>query len=343
MRKKLVKCGGIVFGDGNIHVQSMLKAPPEDIQANVRQASRLAEAGCAAVRVAVPEKKDAALIFALKKSVKVPIIADIHNDYKTALEAVGAGADKIRINPGNIGGADRVKKIASACKAAGIPIRAGVNSGSLKSGGDAVQSALESIRLLERFDFDDIVVSVKSSSVQKTVADYRKLAELCPYPLHVGVTESGTARIGLIKSAIGIGSLLCDNIGDTIRVSLTAEPEREVEAAYDILKAAGIRRSGAFRAPSVEVVSCPACGRTRIDVAFLARQTEELTRGLGKDIKIAVMGCAVNGPGECGGADFGITGGDGEGLIYKNGKIVGKVTESELLPALMEEIKGWQN
>ncbi|MDR0196734.1 MAG: flavodoxin-dependent (E)-4-hydroxy-3-methylbut-2-enyl-diphosphate synthase [Oscillospiraceae bacterium] len=342
MKKKLVKCGGVTFGDGNVYVQSMLSRRADDIRGNIRQALRLVKAGCEVIRAAVPEKKDAALIAALKENVSVPVVADIHYDYKIALEAISAGADKIRLNPGNMGGADRLKKIANACKAANIPIRVGVNSGSVPvSGGvrDLAGYAVENVRLLERFDFDDIVVSVKSSDVPETIKAYRALSRF-RYPLHIGVTEAGTERAGLLKSAAGIGSLLCDGIGDTVRVSLTAEPEREVAAALDILKIAGIKHAAAF---GVEVVSCPACGRTKIDVVSLAKRVEGLTRGLKKNIKIAVMGCSVNGPGECKDADLGITGGDGEGLIFKKGAIVRKVAESELLAALTEEIRQWQN
>jgi (E)-4-hydroxy-3-methylbut-2-enyl-diphosphate synthase len=328
--KRLVKVGSLTFGDGNIHIQSMLNAPAHDVKANIEQARRLVRVGCDVVRVAVPSVEDVRLIGALKREIAVPIVADIHFDYRIAVESVKAGADKIRINPGNIGDSDRVKTVADTCRNAGIPIRVGVNSGSLK-GQSIVGSALENVRLLERFDFDNIVVSVKSSSVTETIVAYRELSRLVPYPLHLGITEAGTSRMGLIKSAIGIGSLLADGIGDTVRVSLTAEPEREIEAAIDILRAIG-KRGGA------DIISCPTCGRCRIDVESLAVQVEKLTRDLEKPIKIAVMGCAVNGPGECKGADYGITGGDGEGLVFKQGKVVKKVEESELIDALMEEI-----
>ncbi|MCL1789534.1 MAG: flavodoxin-dependent (E)-4-hydroxy-3-methylbut-2-enyl-diphosphate synthase [Oscillospiraceae bacterium] len=327
--KRVVKVGDLAFGGGEIFIQSMLNLPPDDIAGNIAQAERLVKAGCDVIRVAVPEKGNAGLIAELKQAVRVPVVADIHFDYRIAIASVHAGADKIRINPGNIGDADRVKAVVNACRNAGIPIRVGVNSGSTNV--SIVRAAIENIRLLERFDFNDIVVSVKSSSVAATIAAYRQLSEAVPYPLHLGVTEAGTARMGLVKSAIGIGSLLCDGIGDTIRVSLTADPESEVEAAIDILKAVGLRKR-------VEVISCPTCGRCKIDVISLAGQVESLTRDLNKPLKIGVMGCAVNGPGECKEADFGITGGDGEGLIFKHGEIVRKVAESELVNELMNEI-----
>ncbi|MCL2036410.1 MAG: flavodoxin-dependent (E)-4-hydroxy-3-methylbut-2-enyl-diphosphate synthase [Oscillospiraceae bacterium] len=327
--RKIVKVGELSFGDGKIYIQSMLNVPPDDISGNVEQAKQLVRAGCDVIRVAVPEMKDARLINALKENISVPVVADIHFDYKIAVESVKAGADKIRINPGNIGAPDRVKAVVDACKSAEIPIRVGVNGGS--SDGGIVRSALENVRLLERLDFDDIVVSVKSSSVVETISAYRELSRLVSYPLHLGVTEAGTPKMGLIKSAIGIGSLLCDGIGDTIRVSLTAEPLREIAAAKDILKAVGLRKG-------VEVISCPTCGRCKIDVVSLAEEVEKRTLDIDKPLKIAVMGCVVNGPGECKDADFGITGGNGEGLIFKKGEIVRKVEESMLIPVLMEEL-----
>ncbi|MCL1881428.1 MAG: flavodoxin-dependent (E)-4-hydroxy-3-methylbut-2-enyl-diphosphate synthase [Oscillospiraceae bacterium] len=344
MEKKIVKVGNLAFGDGNIHVQSMLSLPADDVDGNIAQAQRLVEVGCDVIRVAVPEKSDVRLISELKKAVTVPIVADIHFDYRIALESVAAGADKIRINPGNIGDDDRVRAVVNACKNArntkggrGIPIRVGANSGSTKDGKGIVDSALENVRLLERFDFNDIVVSVKSSSVLQTIAAYRELSKLIVYPLHLGVTEAGTARMGLVKSAIGIGSLLSDNIGDTIRVSLTATPEDEVKAAIDILRAIGKRKS-------VEIISCPTCGRCKIDVLALVEQLEvalqansSLESRLATDgTVIAVMGCIVNGPGECKDADFGITGGDGVGVIFAHGEIVRKVDESQLISALLE-------
>ncbi|MCL2070718.1 MAG: flavodoxin-dependent (E)-4-hydroxy-3-methylbut-2-enyl-diphosphate synthase [Oscillospiraceae bacterium] len=328
MDKRIVKVGDLNFGGGEIFVQSMLSLPVDDIEGNVLQAVRLAEAGCDVIRLAIPTIADVRLLPALKQAVQAPIVADIHFDYKIAVESVIAGADKIRINPGNIGDADRVKAVVTACKNAGIPIRVGVNSGSLK-GGSIAESAIENVRLLERFDFNDIVVSVKSSSVTATIAAYRELFGRIPYPLHLGVTEAGTYKKGVIKSAIGIGALLCDGIGDTIRVSLSADPVFEVETAIDILKAVGKRKG-------VEIISCPTCGRCKIDVVSLAEKAEQIVQGIDKPLKIAVMGCAVNGPGECKDADFGITGGDGVGLIFKKGAIVRKVEESGLLLELME-------
>lgn len=342
MSKKQVKVGGITLGDGRIYVQSMLNVHADDVDGCVAQAKRLEKAGCQIIRTAVPTLKNVNLIEALKKAVSVPIVADIHFDYRIAVACAEAGVDKIRINPGNIGTDDKVKAVVDACKARNIPIRIGVNSGSLekqlleKYGSPTpealVESALGHVAILNRLDFDDIVISIKSSSVPLTIKAYRLLADKCDYPLHVGVTEAGTERMGIIKSAMGIGSLLCDGIGDTIRVSLTADPVREVLAAQDILKAAGLGRG-------VEIVSCPTCGRTKIDLIGLAEQVENATRHIDKNIKIAVMGCIVNGPGEAREADIGIAGGDGQGLIFKQGKIIKKVSEDQLLSELLLEIE----
>ena len=342
MSKKQVKVGGITLGDGRIYVQSMLNVHADDVEGCVAQAKRLEKAGCQIIRTAVPTLKNVNLIEALKKAVNVPIVADIHFDYRIAVACAEAGVDKIRINPGNIGTDDKVKAVVDACKARNIPIRIGVNSGSLekqlleKYGSPTpealVESALGHVAILNRLDFDDIVISIKSSSVPLTIKAYRLLAEKCDYPLHVGVTEAGTERMGIIKSAMGIGSLLCDGIGDTIRVSLTADPVREVLAAQDILKAAGL-------GCGVEIVSCPTCGRTKIDLIGLAEQVENATRHIDKNIKIAVMGCIVNGPGEAREADIGIAGGDGQGLIFKQGKIIKKVSEDQLLSELLLEIE----
>ncbi len=342
MSKKQVKVGEITLGDGRIYVQSMLNVHADDVEGCVAQAKRLEKAGCQIIRTAVPTLKNVNLIEALKKAVSVPIVADIHFDYRIAVACAEAGVDKIRINPGNIGTDDKVKAVVDACKARNIPIRIGVNSGSLekqlfeKYGSPTpealVESALGHVAILNRLDFDDIVISIKSSSVPLTIKAYRLLAEKCDYPLHVGVTEAGTERMGIIKSAMGIGSLLCDGIGDTIRVSLTADPVREVLAAQDILKAAGLGRG-------VEIVSCPTCGRTKIDLIGLAEQVENATRHIDKNIKIAVMGCIVNGPGEAREADIGIAGGDGQGLIFKQGKIIKKVSEDQLLSELLLEIE----
>lgn len=340
--KKQVKVGGLTLGDGKIYIQSMLNRPAEDVEGSVRQAEELEKAGCEIVRAAIPHCSDVRLIPAIKERVKIPLVADIHFDYKIALEAAAAGVDKIRINPGNIGSDDRVAEVVKACKSRNIPIRIGINSGSLekkvlaKYGAPVPQafaeSALYHVHLLEKFDFDDIVISVKASDVKTTIAAYRLLAEQCDYPLHLGVTEAGTERMGIIKSAVGIGSLLCDGIGDTIRVSLTADPIREIYAARDILKAIGM-------GSGVNIVSCPTCGRTQIDLIALANKVEEAVRGIEKNIKIAVMGCAVNGPGEAREADLGVAGGKGEGLIFRKGEILRKVPESEIVAELMKEIE----
>ncbi len=320
----------------------MLNVPADDVKGSVRQAKQLEQAGCDIIRAAIPTVKDVRLIPAIKEAVKMPLVADIHFDYKIALAAVEAGVDKIRINPGNIGSPDRVKVVADACRKRGVPIRIGVNSGSLekpllqKYGSPTAEALAESaaghIKMLNDCDFDDIAVSIKSSDVRLMIAAYRAFAERYDYPLHLGVTEAGTERMGIIKSAVGIGSLLCDGIGDTIRVSLTADPVREVYAAMDILKACGI-------GGGVQIVSCPTCGRTKIDLIALAEQVEKLCCDVHKDIKVAVMGCAVNGPGEAREADLGIAGGDGEGLIFKKGVILRKVSEDRLLAELKKEIE----
>ncbi len=342
MSAKTVKVGSLELGKDKIYIQSMLSVPAENIADSVRQAKELEAAGCEIIRAAVPTVKDAALISALKEAVSCPIVADIHFDYKIALECVAAGVDKIRINPGNIGSADKVRAVADACRSKGIPIRIGVNSGSLekelleKYGSPTpealTESALGHVRLLNECDFDDIVISIKSSNVKTMIEAYRLLAEKTGYPLHLGVTEAGTERMGIIKSAVGIGSLLCDGIGDTIRVTLTADPVREVYAAKDILKACGM-------GGGAELVSCPTCGRTKIDLIPLAKRVEELLETVDKPIKVAVMGCAVNGPGEAREADIGIAGGNGEGIIFKKGEILRKVPEDRLFDELKREIE----
>ena len=342
MSKRTVRVADLTLGDGKIYIQSMLNVPASDVDGSVRQAVQLEKAGCEIVRAAIPTLEDVRLIPAIKSAVNIPLVADIHFDYRIALAAVEAGVDKVRINPGNIGSADRVKAVADACKERGVPIRIGVNSGSLekellqKYGSPTAEALVESaaghIRLLNDCDFDDIVVSIKSSDVRLMIEAYRLFAKRFDYPLHLGVTEAGTERMGIIKSAMGIGSLLCDGIGDTIRVSLTADPVREIYAAKDILKACGI-------GGGVQIVSCPTCGRTKIDLIGLASQVEELCRDINKDIKIAVMGCVVNGPGEAREADLGIAGGDGVGLIFKKGEILRKVPEDKLLSELKKEIE----
>ncbi len=342
MSKKKVKVGNLTLGDGRIYIQSMLNVPAEKVDETVRQAVALEKAGCEIVRAAIPTIEDVRLIPAIKEKVNIPLVADIHFDYRIALAAVEAGVDKVRINPGNIGGTDRVKAVADACRRKNVPIRIGVNSGSLerrlleKYGSPTpealVESALGHVKLLNDCDFDDIVISIKSSDVKLMIAAYRLLAQQVDYPLHLGVTEAGTERMGLVKSAVGIGSLLCDGIGDTIRVSLTADPVREIYAAKDILRACDM-------GGGVQIVSCPTCGRTKIALIPIAEQVEKLCADIDKPIKVAVMGCVVNGPGEAREADIGIAGGNGEGILFKKGKILRKVPEDRLLEELRKEIE----
>ena len=338
--------GGVPIGGGApVTIQSMTNTRTDDVAATVAQIRRLAAAGCQIVRVAVPDLAAAKAVGAIKEQIDIPMVVDIHFDYKLALECVAAGCDKVRINPGNIGGEDRVRQVADACRQKGIPIRIGVNGGSLekpilaKYGGVTpealVESAFGHIRLLEKFDFTDICVSLKSSSVPVTMAAYRLMSEKSDYPLHLGVTETGTPRMGILKSAVGIGGLLALGIGDTMRVSLSADPVEEVYAARDILKAAGVRKDGP------ELVACPTCGRTRIDLIGLANEVEERLQSVDKPITVAVMGCAVNGPGEASAADVGIAGGVGEGLLFRKGEIVKKVPQEALVDelfALIEEL-----
>jgi (E)-4-hydroxy-3-methylbut-2-enyl-diphosphate synthase len=345
---KEIKVGDVTVGGGApVSVQSMTNTKTEDVAATIAQIDRLCAAGCDIVRVAVPNEAAARAIEKIKENVSAPIVADIHFDYKLAILSAEAGADKIRINPGNIGGDDRVKAVTDACRAHNIPIRIGVNSGSVekkllqKYGGPTpeamVMSAMGHVDILNRFDFDDICISVKASNVPDTIAAYRLMREKCSYPLHLGVTEAGTEYTGIIKSAAGIGTLLSEGIGDTIRVSLTAPPEREVKAGIELLKALGLRSGG------VEFISCPSCGRCKIDLISTAQQVERELEGFKGDITVAVMGCAVNGPGEASRADYGIAGGDGEGVIFKKGQVVKKVkTEllvSELMKLIMEGSK----
>ena len=338
--------GGVPIGGGApVTIQSMTNTRTDDVAATVAQIRRLAAAGCQIVRVAVPDLAAAKAVGAIKEQIDIPLVVDIHFDYKLALECVAAGCDKVRINPGNIGGEDRVRQVADACRQKGIPIRIGVNGGSLekpilaKYGGVTpealVESAFGHIRLLEKFGFTDICVSLKSSSVPVTMAAYRLMSEKSDYPLHLGVTETGTPRMGILKSAVGIGGLLALGIGDTMRVSLSADPVEEVYAARDILKAAGVRKDGP------ELVACPTCGRTRIDLIGLANEVEERLKSVDKPITVAVMGCAVNGPGEASAADVGIAGGAGEGLLFRKGEIVKKVPQEALVDelfALIEEL-----
>lgn len=331
-----------VGGIAPVSVQTMLNVPTDDLGACLSQALRLQTAGAQIIRVTVPTPANAAVFSYLHEhGVTVPLVADIHFDYRAALESVAAGADKIRINPGNIGGMDRVKKVVDACRARNLPIRIGVNSGSLekeilaKYGSPTpealVESAMTHAAMLEHFDFDDIVISIKSSDVQKMIACYRLAAQKCNYPLHLGVTEAGTERMGLIKSAVGIGSLLCDGIGETIRVSLTDDPVREIEAAKDILRCIG-KRGG------VKLVSCPTCGRTRIDLIGTAKKVEEAVKDLDKNITVAVMGCIVNGPGEAREADVGIAGGDGCAIIFRKDGTQRKIREEDIVPELLAEV-----
>ena len=341
---KQITVGGVALGGGApVTIQSMCNTKTEDAAATAAQIQALEDAGCEIVRVTVPTMKAARAISAIKERISIPLVADIHFDHRLAVEAAVRGADKIRINPGNIGGEENVKAVVDACRARRIPIRVGVNGGSLEKALLAkygkvtpealVESAMGHIRLLEKFDFTDICVSVKSSDVPLNMAAYRLLHERVDYPLHLGVTEAGTPSMGLIKSAIGIGGLLCEGIGDTIRVSLTADPVEEVYAARRILQACGIRRSG------VNLVSCPTCGRTGYNMIPIAEELEKRLAGCSKKITVAVMGCVVNGPGEASAADIGIAGGEGEGLIFRKGKVLYKVPQEKLVDALLEEIE----
>ena len=336
---KQIKVGNVLVGGGApVSIQSMTNTRTDDVEATLRQIRELAAAGCEIIRVAVPDMAAAKAVGKIKEQCPLPLVVDIHFDYKLALEAIAAGADKVRINPGNIGSEDRVKAVADACRQKNIPIRIGVNGGSLekpllaKYGGVCpeamVESAFGHIRLLNKFDFDDICVSLKSSSVPMTMKAYQIMSQESNYPLHIGVTEAGTVRMGTLKSAVGIGGLLALGIGDAMRVSLSADPVEEVYAARDILKAAGIRKEGA------ELVSCPTCGRTRIDLISLAGEVEERLKAVDKPITVAVMGCVVNGPGEASAADCGIAGGVGEGLLFKKGQIIKKVPQDQLVDEL---------
>ncbi len=342
-KTKKVKVGSVyIGGNAPVSVQSMLNKPAHDFEASVAQAVELEKAGCQVIRGAIPDMDAVGLIPALKEAVKAPIVADIHFDYRLAIEAVAAGVDKVRINPGNIGSDDRVKAVVDACKSRNIPIRIGVNSGSVekeilaKYGAPTpeamAESAMYHASLLEKFDFDDIIISIKSSNVENMIKAYETVAERCDYPLHLGVTEAGTARMGLIKSSAGIGSLLMHGIGDTIRVSLTDDPVNEVYAGHDILKALGLKSD------SVQIVSCPTCGRTKIDLIGVANEVENALRDCTKKIKVAVMGCVVNGPGEAREADIGIAGGDGCAMLFRKGVILRKIDEKDIVKELLEEI-----
>lgn len=343
-KSKELKIGDVfIGGDHSVKVQSMLNVPAHDIEGNVVQAIALEKAGCQIIRVAVPDMRTIETVKALKAAIKIPVVVDIHFNHKLALASIDAGADKVRINPGNIGSDENVRLVAEKCKEFGVPIRIGVNSGSVqkeileKYGAPTAEALAESamchVNILRKHDFDDMAISIKSSDVAVMIRAYELVAEQCDYPLHLGVTEAGTERMGLIKSSIGIGSLLTRGIGDTIRVSLTADPVKEIAAGNDILKAVGLKNDCA------SLVSCPTCGRTKINLIALANEVEEKLAGVNKNIKVAVMGCVVNCPGEAKEADIGIAGGNGEGLIFKKGEILRKVPEDKIVEELMLEIE----
>lgn len=343
---KIVKIGDRVIGGGNpVLIQSMTNTRTEDVEATAAQILRLEQAGCEIIRVTVPTKEAAEALREIKKRIHIPLVADIHFDYKMAIAAIENGADKIRINPGNIGGKEKVAAVIAAARERNIPIRVGVNSGSLEkelvekyhgvTAEGIVESAMDKVHMIEELNYDNLVISIKSSDVLMCVRAHEVLARQTNYPLHVGITESGTVNSGNIKSAIGLGIMLNQGIGDTIRVSLTGDPVEEIRSAKLILRTLGLRKGG------IEVVSCPTCGRTKIDLIGLAKQVEEMVQDIPLDIKVAVMGCAVNGPGEAREADIGIAGGIGEGLLIKRGEIVKKVPEEALLNTLREELLHW--
>ena len=343
-QKRIVNIGGVkIGGDNPVAIQSMCNTDTRDVKATVNQIHELENAGCEIIRVAVPDMVAAKAVADIKKQINIPLVVDIHFDYRLALECMKNGADKVRINPGNIGDRDRVKQVVEMAKEREIPIRIGVNGGSLerellqKYGGvtaDAlVESAMGHVAILDEINFNNVVVSIKISDVPKMLCAYRKFNEISDIPLHIGVTESGTLKGGTVKSAVGIGALLAEGIGDTMRVSLTANPVEEIYAAYDIQKVLGMRKTDA------EIVSCPTCGRTQLDLISIANEVEKRAANIDKPIKIAVMGCAVNGPGEAREADIGIAGGKGEGLIFKKGEIIKKVPQDRLVDELMKEIE----
>lgn len=344
---KVIQIGDRKIGGGNpVLIQSMTNTRTEDVEATVRQILALEAAGCEIIRCTVPTQEAAEAIREIEKQIHIPLVADIHFDYKMAIAAMENGADKIRINPGNIGGAEKIKAVVDVAKARKIPIRVGVNSGSLEkelvekyhgvTAQGLVESALDKVKIIEDLGYDNLVISIKSSDVMMCVKAHELLAEQTNYPLHVGITEAGTVYSGNIKSAVGLGIILYEGIGDTIRVSLTGDPPEEIKSAKRILKTLNLRKGG------VEVVSCPTCGRTKIDLIGLANQVETMVQEFPLDIKVAVMGCVVNGPGEAKEADIGIAGGKGEGLLIKKGEIVKKVPEDQLLEVLREELSNWK-
>lgn len=343
---KVIQIGNRVIGGGNpVLIQSMTNTKTEDVKATVEQIQKLTAAGCDIIRCAVPTMEAAEALAEIKKEITIPLVADIHFDYKLAIAAMEYGADKIRINPGNIGGGDRIRAVVEKAKELGIPIRVGVNSGSLEkelvekyhgvSAEGIVESALDKVRIIEELGYDNLVISIKSSDVMMCAKAHELIAKETNYPLHVGITESGTVLSGNIKSAVGLGIILSQGIGDTIRVSLTGDPLEEIKSAKLILRTLGLRKGG------IEVVSCPTCGRTQIDLIGLANKVENMVEDIPLNIKVAVMGCVVNGPGEAKEADIGIAGGKGEGLLIKKGEIIRKIPEDQLLHALREELVNW--
>jgi len=343
---KVIQIGNIKIGGGNpIAFQSMTNTKTEDAEATIRQIKALEAAGCEIIRCTVPTMEAAKALPEIKKQISIPLIADIHFDYRLAIAAIENGADKIRINPGNIGDSAKVRAVVEAAKSRNVPIRVGVNSGSLEkelvakyhgvTAEGLVESAMDKLRMIEEMDYDNLVVSIKSSDVMMCVKAHELLAKQCPYPIHVGITEAGTVYSGSVKSAVGLGIILNEGIGDTIRVSLSGDPLEEIKAAKLILRALGLRKGG------IEVVSCPTCGRTQIDLIKLANQVETMVQEFPLDLKVAVMGCVVNGPGEAKEADLGIAGGKGEGLLIRRGEIIRKVPEGELLEALRQELVHW--
>jgi (E)-4-hydroxy-3-methylbut-2-enyl-diphosphate synthase len=341
---RVISIGRVRIGGGSpVAVQSMTKTNTRDIKATVKQIHKLQDAGCQIVRCAVADERDALAIKYIKKQIRIPLVADIHFNYRLALAAVRAGADKIRINPGNIGGKEKLREVVDACRKRNIPIRIGVNSGSLEkdilkkykhpTAEALVESAVRNVRILEGLKFRDIVISIKSTSVPVTIDAYRQLSKKVDYPLHIGITEAGISTSGIIKSSVGIGALLAEGIGDTVRVSLTGDPVEEVIVAKEILKSLELIKGG------VTIISCPTCGRCEIDVEGIARAVEKATKGVKKPVKIAIMGCAVNGPGEAADADIGLAGGKGRGLVFRAGRVIKTVPESQMIKELLNEVK----